>query len=154
MHDMINIPKDHHLRSKASELSSKKAKEILKSTAYNEEEIGQISQIILEHSYSANLKATSIESEILQDIDKLDAIGAIGIMRWATVGARMNAKYYEPIDPWAKERELNDQKFSLDHFENKLLHLNKRLNTDIAKEVGRSRQSLMLQFINQLKTEL
>jgi uncharacterized protein len=154
LHDVINVPKDSKDRSKASLLAANKAKQILVPFDYTDVEIEKISTIILEHSFSANIKATSIESEILQDADKLDSMGAIGVMRWATVGTKMHSSYYHQEDPWAKDRELNDKEFSLDHFETKLLKLYDRLNTDPGKSVGKIRLDFYKSFLFQLKAEI
>ncbi|EPZ49596.1 HD domain protein [Bacteriovorax sp. BAL6_X] len=154
LHDIINIPKNSEHRSKASTLAAQKAKSLLVESDYADNEIEHIAQIILEHSYSANLKASSIESEILQDADKLDAMGAIGVMRWASCGTKMKSKYYHLEDPWAKDRSLDDKSYSLDHFERKLLKLNDRLNTEAGKEEGRRRLDFFHSFLTQLKTEI
>ena len=154
LHDIINIPKDHPRRSEASSLAAKKAQEVLKEYEYNREEIEHISQVILEHSFSANLKASSVESEILQDADKLDAMGAIGVMRWSSCGARMKARFYEENDPWGEKRELDDKSYSLDHFEKKLLKLESHLNTQMAKEIGKRRMAFFRHFLEELKLEL
>lgn len=154
LHDIVNIPKNSIHRENASKLAAEKAKKLLQNFSFTQNELENISQIILEHSYSANLKASSIESEILQDADKLDSMGAIGIMRWCTVGSKMNASYYHPHDPLAKNRELNDKLFSLDHFETKLLKLYQRLNTERAKIEGQKRLQFMKSFLEQLKSEI
>ena len=154
LHDIINIPKNSEHRSKASALAAQKAKSLLDESNYTNSEIEHIAQVILEHSYSANLKASSIESEILQDADKLDAMGAIGVMRWASCGTKMKSKYYHLDDPWAQERSLDDKSFSLDHFEKKLLKLNDRLNTQAGKEEGKRRLAFFHAFLDQLKTEI
>ncbi|EQC46260.1 HD domain-containing protein [Bacteriovorax sp. Seq25_V] len=154
IHDIINIPKGSRLRSKASLLSANKTKELLGKTDYTDKEIESIAQVVLEHSYSANLPATSLESEILQDIDKLDAMGAIGVMRWAATSAKMKSKFYDEDNPWAEGRELNDFQFALDHFETKLLKLEGRLNTEIAKKEGQKRLQFFYEFLSQLKAEI
>ena len=154
LHDVINIPKDSQLRSKASLIASEKAQEILSDDQYSMDEIKQITQIIIEHSYSANIKASSIESQILQDADKLDGMGAIGVMRWVTCGTKMKASYYHSGDPWGEQRELDDKKYSLDHFEKKLLRLYGRLNTKQAQIEGQKRLDFFHSFLDQLKSEV
>lgn len=154
LHDIINVPKDSHLRSKASLLASEKAKEILADDDFSQEEINQITQIIIEHSYSANIEPSSLESQILQDADKLDGMGAIGVMRWVTCGTKMKSKYYHSDDPWCEQRTPDDRVYSLDHFEKKLLHLYERLNTEPAKIEGKKRLDFFHSFLNQLKTEI
>ncbi len=154
LHDIINIPKNSKHRHKASELASKKSVEILGESEFSSEEITKIGTIVLEHSYSANISPSSIESAILQDADKLDGMGAIGVMRWATVGCRMKASYYDLEDPWAENRELDDKSYSLDHFKTKLLKLYDRLNTAPAKIEGQRRLDFYQSFLAQLETEI
>ncbi|MCO4792411.1 MAG: HD domain-containing protein [Bacteriovoracaceae bacterium] len=154
LHDVINIPKDSELRSKAAGLAANKASELLKDSDLTDEEIQEITTIILEHSYSANLKPSSLESQILQDADKLDGMGAIGVMRWTTCGAKMKSTYYHANDPWGEDRELDDKSYSLDHFEKKLLNLYGRLNTAPAKIEGEKRMAFFESFLSQLKSEI
>lgn len=154
LHDVVNLPKDSKERSMASAMAAERSKTLLSDFGYDIEELNQIGQVILEHSFSANLAPTSIESAILQDADKLDSMGAIGVMRWTTVGTRMGASYYESSDPFGEKRELNDIKYSLDHFEKKLLKLYSRLNTTQAKKEGTVRLEFFNSFLHQLKNEL
>lgn len=154
LHDVVNVPKNSKQRSNASELAANKAAKLLNSYDFSQDEIRQISQIIIEHSYSANLTPSSLESQILQDADKLDSMVAIGIMRWNTVGCKMGASYYDQLDPFAKDRELDDKQFSLDHFETKLLKLYDRLNTENGRIEGMKRLSFMKDFLSQLRSEI
>lgn len=154
LHDIVNIPKNSAKRHLASEFAANKAKELLEGEGYSDLETQKISRIVLEHSYSANITPTSLESAILQDADKLDGMGAIGVMRWATVGAKMKACYYNIEDPYAKDRELDDKNYSLDHFETKLLKLYDRLNTEPGKREGKKRLDFYHIFLERLKNEI
>lgn len=154
LHDIINLPKNDKNRSEASKLAAMKAKEILKDEVFSEIQIEKICLTIKEHSFSAGLKATTIESQILQDADRLDAMGAIGVMRWTTCGTLMGAQYYHQDDPWGDSRDLDDKKYSLDHFENKLLRLKDMLNTKPAQREGERRHEFFLSFLSTLKNEI
>lgn len=154
LHDIVNIPKNSDKRSKASELAAEKASKILKECDYSDEEIERIYNVILEHSFSLGKKPTSIESEVLQDADKLDALGAIGIMRMVTCGTRMGASYYHQEDPFADHRELDDKSFSLDHFERKLFKLPEMMNTSSAKVEATKRREVMKTFLISLQDEI
>lgn len=154
LHDLINIPKDSVHRSKASEYSAQKTKEVLKSfSEFNDEEVNHIAQVVLEHSYSRNLSPTSLESEILQDADKLDGMGAIGVMRWASVGTKMNASFYHIEDPYGENRELDDRSYGLDHFPKKLNILQSRLNTIPGKREGERRQRFFNHFLKEFQQD-
>lgn len=154
LHDTVNLPKDHPERKAASLLASEKSATILRDFGYEESEIEKIRNVILEHSYSLGLPPSSVESKVLQDCDRLDALGAIGIMRTVTCGARMGAKYYDGNDPFADERPLDDKSFTLDHFYVKLFKLADSMNTNAAKYEAHQRLRFMESFINQLKIEL
>ncbi len=155
LHDLINIPKNSKHRMNASEYSANKAKEILGQFGYTDEAVQKISLVILEHSFSRGLSPTSLESQILQDADRLDAIGAIGIMRWASVGTKMGASFYHYNDPWGVERkELDDKSYSLDHFERKLLKLVDTLNTRPGKIEGKRRHEFMIRFLESLREDI
>ena len=154
LHDVVNLPKDHSERAKASEFSAQKAHDILKQFNYDEKEITHIRSIILEHSYSSGNAPTSIESEILQDADRLDALGAIGLMRLITTGAKLHSLYYDIDDPFAKNRELDDRKYALDHLPVKLYKLAAIMNTEPAKQEALKRIAYMKAFIGQLKAEI
>jgi uncharacterized protein len=154
LHDIVNLPKNHPERLQASQLAADKSKTFLQESGFNEKKIAHISQVILEHSFSLGKKPSSIESAILQDADKLDALGAIGIMRTISCGARMGCSYYHAAEPWAETRELDDKQFTLDHFYMKLLKLKDLMNTAAAKKLADERTAFMQNFIAQLKSEL
>ena len=76
----------------ASQKAAEEASAILQLVAYNSQEVAKICQIIVEHSFSLCLNPSSIESAILQDAGRLDALGAIGLMRMVTCGARLGSR--------------------------------------------------------------
>ena len=154
LHDVVNVSKNDSKRKTASSQAANKAKELLVDFGFSNTELSTIAEIIREHSYSAGLPPTTIESEILQDADTLDSLGAIGIMRWISIGTAMNAKFYKESDPYALNRELNDKEYSLDHFQTKLLKLYDRLNTIPARNIGKRRIEFMNDFLGQLKREI
>ena len=154
LHDVINVPKNHPDRARASEMAANKAREILFDTGFSEKEIQHITSAIAEHSYSAAKKPTSIESAILQDADKLDGLGAVGVMRTVTTGARMNASYYNEFEPLVKTREYNDKAHTLDHFFVKLYKLPELMNTKSAKLEANKRVQFMKLFVEQLTSEI
>ncbi len=154
LHDVVNVPKNHPDRTKASRQAATVAVEFLREHDYTEEECGQIAQVIVEHSYSLGLKPSTLESAILQDADRLDAIGAIGVMRTTTCGSRMGSKYYDMMDPFAKERALDDKSFTLDHFFVKLFQLAEGMNTEEGKAEAKRRADFMRLFVEQLRAEI
>lgn len=154
LHDVVNLPKDHPERKQASQKAAEEAKSILRELEYSNEEIGLIETVIIEHSYSLGKKPSCIESAVLQDADRLDALGAIGIMRTVTCGCRLGANYYDVEDPFAKDRELNDKQFTIDHFFVKLFKLADTFNTQEAKDEAQRRIQFMNGFLDQLGNEI
>jgi uncharacterized protein len=154
LHDIVHVPKNHPDRERASELAAAEARRILVEAEVPAEQVTAILQVIREHSYSSGRSPTSLESAILQDADRLDAIGAIGIARVFSCGTLMGSSFYSEEEPFAVQRPLQDKKFMLDHFYAKLLLLADRLNTEPAREEARKRMELMKLFIHQLREEL
>jgi uncharacterized protein len=154
LHDVVNVPKNHPDRMKASQQAAAEAAGILKTVGYSEEEIEHIQTVITEHSYSLGKKPSSIESAVLQDADRLDALGAVGIMRMVTCGSRMGSVYYDLGDPFASQRELDDKKFTIDHLYVKLFGLAKKMNTEPGLVEAAERVKFMESFVQQLGQEV
>lgn len=154
LHDIVNVPKNSAQRSEASQLAANKAAKLMQQVGYKQNEIKSCQNIIFEHSFSLGAKASSIESALLQDADKIDALGAIGIMRTVSCGVKMGTSYYQLDDPMAITRELDDKTFTLDHFYKKLFLLPKLMNTSAGKKEANRRVSFMQIFVDQLKSEI
>jgi uncharacterized protein len=153
-HDLVNLPKDHPERKNASALAAQKAIPLLLSAGFTEEEIVIIQQAVIEHSFSKGLKPSSLEAAIVQDADRLDALGAIGILRCAAVNTQMKTSFYDPFDPMAEMRELDDRSFMLDHYSVKLFKLPELMNTPAAQNIARERVKLMQNFMADLLGEI
>src|SRR5262249_23623627 len=110
--------------------------------------------IIKEHSCTANLAPSSLESALLQDSDRLDAMGAIGILRAAVCGTRLGSCFYDMHDPCAADRDYEDRQFLLDHLHNRLMGLHARLHTKSAREEGQQRAAFLHVFVQQLRCEI
>ena len=154
LHDLINIPKNHPDRSKASQFSADAARPLLKDTGFSTEAIERIACAIRDHSFSRGAIPESILGKALQDADRLEALGAIGIMRVFSTGARMDTKYFHENDPWAKDRALDDMKFSVDHFFTKLLKLPETFLTPLGKKEADYRANTLRDFLGKLSEEI
>ena len=115
------------------------ARNFLKSANVDQETTDRICEVINSVSFSKNRgkKPETIEGQIVQDADRLDAIGAIGIARTFAFGGKHN-------------RSLDS---SIDHFHEKLLLLKDMLNTEKAKELAESRHLFMEQFLEEWEKE-
>lgn len=153
-HDLVNLPKNHPERSNASTLAAEKAAPMLSEAGFTEDEITKIKQIVIEHSFSKGLKPSTLEAAILQDADRLDTLGAIGILRCAAVNTQMKSAFYEPFDPLAENRELDDKKYMVDHYFVKIFKLPELMNTEKGKAEANLRVKYMQDFLNILITEI
>jgi uncharacterized protein len=153
-HDLINLPKDHPDRKNASTLAAEEATPLLYKAGFAREQIEVIRQAIIEHSFSRGLKPTTTVGEIVQDADRLDALGAIGILRCASINSQIGGSFYDPFDPFALERQLNDKQFMIDHYFAKLFRLPELMNTNGGREIAIQRVRYMEEFLEQLKSEI
>jgi uncharacterized protein len=154
LHDIISYPKSDK-RSKLSSIhSAKKSKQILKKYDFPQEEITIISNAIRDHSFSQNKIPATLEGKILQDADRLDAIGAIGIARVFATGGSLKRPFYNIDDPFCKTRKPNDKIWTVDHFYKKLLNLEALMNTKSGKEEAKKRTLMLKEFLKQLKQEI
>ncbi|KAG0511593.1 MAG: Metal dependent phosphohydrolase [Nitrosopumilales archaeon] len=154
LHDIASFPKNDKRSKISSTKSSKEAKKILKKFSFPDEEIKIISNAIEDHSFSKNKKPTSLEGKILQDADRIDAIGAIGIARTFAVGGSENRPFYNKSDPFCSIRNPNDQNWTLDHFYKKLLVIESKMNTKSGKKEAKRRTKILRRFLTDLKREI
>lgn len=109
--------------------------------------IDRVIEIVSQVSFSKGNKPSSIEAEIVQDADRLDAIGAIGIARCFAYGGSKNRILYSPYD---KEQENS----SIQHFYDKLFNLKDLMNTESAKQIAKKRHSFMEEYVAEFYREV
>jgi uncharacterized protein len=153
-HDIVNVPKDSPKRAQASTMSANVARRLMADYDFGDDEIDEIADAIRDHSYSRGAVPTTGLGRALQDADRLEALGAIGIMRTLSTGVRMGAKYFHPSDPWATDRALDDHAYSLDHFFKKLLGLADTMCTSAGRAEATRRIRTMQLFLDGLSDEL
>lgn len=154
LHDIVSFSKSDKRSKKSSIESAIKATKILKKYNFSKTEIKIVSDAIREHSFSQNKTPKTLEGKILQDADRLDAIGAIGIARVFAVAGSEGRAFYNELDPFCARRKPNDQKWTLDHFYRKLLKLEKLMNTKAAKTEAKRRTKILQIYLAELKKEL
>lgn len=154
LHDIVHVPKDSPLRPKASELSAARATELLTECGFAPPDIASVSDAIRDHSWSAGRTPATRLGCVLMDADRLEALGAVGIMRCVATGVAMGGRMFDPEDPFAAERPLDDRKFSLDHFYVKLLRLPATFTTPEGRAQAEARAAFLLAFAEQLSREL
>lgn len=155
LHDIVSVEKNSDARKHAGSDAADLAVDLIEQTGLSRElNLSCVHEAIRCHNFSANLRPDCNEGLILQDADRLDAIGAIGVARCFSVGARIGAKFHHEEDPFARARNLDDGTYSVDHFYKKLLHLCDRMNTPEAKRLARKRTDYMTSFLRQLENEI
>ncbi|EJC7004430.1 HD domain-containing protein [Vibrio parahaemolyticus] len=154
LHDCFTYPKDHPNRKQSSAIAAKKAIAYLESIQYPQHYHDAIAHAIEAHSFSANIRPNTLEAQIVQDADRLDALGAIGVTRCIQVSTHFNAQLYNDNDMFAKERELNDKQFAVDHFQTKLFKIVDTMNTESAKLEANKRKAFMQTYLKQLHDEV
>lgn len=154
LHDIISYPKSDPRSKNSSTESALESKKILKKYNFSQDEIDIISDAIRDHSFSRGATPQTLEGKILQDADRLDALGAIGIARTFSVSGAEKRSFYSNVDPFCKKRLPDDKSWTVDHFYKKLLLLEKTMNTNAGKIEARKRINMMKKFLDQLKKEI
>ena len=154
LHDIVSYPKSDSRSKTSSVKSSQDAKKILKNYPFTNDEIKIITDAIKDHSFSRKKTPKTLVGKILQDADRLDAIGAVGIARVFAVGGAEHRPFYNTEDPFCSKREPNDKKWALDHFFRKLLLLEALMNTKSAKIEAKRRTKILKNYLSELKKEI
>lgn len=138
----------------------KVAAEILAKHEVSPEVIDSVVQIISEVSFKGagvNTEPSTLEGKAVQDADRIDALGAIGIARAFAYGGHKNRVMYDPnIKPAVhktKEEYIKSQGTTVNHFYEKLLLLKDLLNTETAKEIAQSRHKFMEEYLDKFYKE-
>ena len=112
---------------------------------------------ILAHSFSRGIEARTIEAQVVRDADRLDGLGAIGILRWAITGTLRRTpqtRNYHPTDPFDEQHEPDDHLYMLDHFYSKLLKLSDTMATATGRSLAAQRTAFMQSYLDELREEL
>lgn len=152
-HDYVNLPKSAPNRAKASQLSAAAAREVLRDEGMDTARIDAVCHAIEAHSFSAGIAPRTLEAAILQDADRLEALGAIGVARCFAVTGQMGGALFDQADPMALNRPLDDRAFALDHFQTKLLRLPETMQTATGRAMAEERAEWMMSFRTRLLFE-
>ncbi len=154
LHDIVAVRKDSPDRSRASALAALESSRFLRSIGYPEGLIAPVAHAIEAHSFSAGIAPATLEAKVVQDADRLDALGAIGIARCFATSGAMGGRLYHADDPFGVSHPLDDREYALDHFPLKLLRLADAMQTASGRSEARQRADFLHQFLAQLRTEL
>ncbi|MBB1248906.1 HD domain-containing protein [Rhizobium sp. G21] len=139
LHDCVSVEKNSPLRAQASRLAAEKASGILVELGWDQARIAASAHAIAAHSFSAAIEPETLEARILQDADRLDAIGMVGVARLFYIGGRMGSQLYDSGDPRGENRRLDDKTFALDHFPAKLFTLADGFKTKTGRQMATER---------------
>ena len=155
-HDVVSLPKNDPRRGESSRLSAEKAARLLEEefVGFPREKIAGVRHAILAHSFSAGIAPGTPEARILQDADRLEALGAIGVARVFYTAGQLGAQLFDTEDPLAAARGLDDRRFALDHFAVKLLKLPAMMHTAAARRHAEKNAAWMRLFIQKLCSEI
>jgi uncharacterized protein len=154
LHDAVRVPKDHPDRPLAGERSAAHARGRMLALGFTAGESEAAAEAIRDHGFSRGAEPEGLLGRALQDADRLDALGAVGIARLFATGAAMGASFFDPDDPWARRRALDDHAWSVDHFFAKLLRLRGTMRTEAGRREAGARARLMRGFLAALGREL
>ncbi|MNQ79450.1 putative hydrolase [compost metagenome] len=154
LHDCVAVEKNSPLRSQASRLATEKAMPLLRQLGWPEPRVRAVVHAIEAHSFSANIPPVTLEAKILQDADRLDSLGMLGVARTFYTAGRMGSTLYDAQDPLASDREYDDKRFCLDHFQTKLLHLAGAFQTPSGQRLARVRHERLQRFRDDLLEEI
>lgn len=154
LHDCVAVEKNSPLRAQASRLAADRARGIMAGIGWTAARVDALAHAIEAHSFSAGIEPASLEACILQDADRLDAIGAIGIARCFYTGGRMGSLLYDADDPDAERRALDDRRFAIDHFPAKLFTVVDGFRTPTGQAMARVRAETMRGFVAAFMREI
>lgn len=154
LHDSINLPKNHPERAQASAQAAAYAMQALAPHGMHNDQLSAIYHAIEAHSFSANVETLTLEAEIVQDADRMDALGAIGIARVFAVTGALNRAMFDYKDPLAEKRELDDSLYGLDHIKIKLFQIADEMKTNTGKQLAQQRLEKIKRFMDDLHEEI
>jgi uncharacterized protein len=153
-HDAVNLPKDSPDRAQASRLSADLAVRELAAMGFDAGRLAAVHHAIAAHSFSAGITPETLEARILQDADRLEALGAIGLARMFLIAGQMGGGLFHAADPLAMERALDDRRYALDHLEVKLFPVAAAMQTAAGRRMAAERAEWMESFRTRLLHEI
>lgn len=155
-HDLVSLPKNHPDRHRSSVLAAQETRRILRRDFpdFPQHCIPAVCHAIEAHSFSAKIAPETIEAKIVQDADRLEALGAIGLARVFAVSGALGVALFDAEDPFARKRSLDDKQYALDHFQTKLLTLPLTMQTEQGRHLAQHNVDFLLTYMAKLSAEL
>lgn len=155
LHDLGRLSHEHDLHH--ADLSILGARTLLANYSIDAGTQEVIFHAILAHSFSRGVEPQTLEARVVRDADRLDGLGAIGILRWAITGTIRRSPEtlsYHPDDPFAEQHTPDDRRYMLDHFYTKLLKLAESMSTRTGRRLAEERTAFMRLYLDELRKEL
>lgn len=153
LHDLVNLPKDHPERHLASRRSAVLACQQLALRNFPADKLSAVGHAIEAHSFSAGIAPRTLEAKLVQDADRLDALGAVGLARLFYTAGRMGSALAHGADPLGINRPLDDRRYALDHIALKLDALPESMQTAAGRALGHQRLAALNAFRTQFAEE-
>lgn len=155
-HDLVSLPKNHPDRHRSSVLAAQETRRMLRRDFpdFPQHSIPAVCHAIEAHSFSAKIAPETIEAKIVQDADRLEALGAIGLARVFAVSGALGVALFDAEDPFARQRGLDDKQYALDHFQTKLLTLPSTMQTEQGRHLAQHNADFLLTYMAKLSAEL
>lgn len=154
LHDLVYRPKNHPESADTARMAAALAPTWCLELPGLETKGGAVAHAIEAHSWSGGGAPDTLEARVVQDADRLEALGAIGIARVFATGGSFHSALWHPEDPWAERRALDDKRYTLDHFFRKLLKVEGAMQTQAGRRLAKARQQIMLEYLEALRLEL
>lgn len=154
LHDLVYVPKNHPDSPRTARMAAELVPRWCRETPGLEAKADIIAHAVAAHSWSGGGEAGTLEAAVVQDADRLEALGAVGIARVFATGASFGSHLWHAEDPWAQARELDDKRYTLDHFFRKLLKLAEGMKTATGRRLAEGRQQVLLDYLAALREEL
>lgn len=154
LHDCVHVPKTSPDRARASRICAAHAAGVLAGFGYPEALLPAVVHAIEAHSWSARIEPQTLEAAVVQDADRLDALGAVGLARCLMLSGELRRPLYADEDPLCLTRAPDDRAAALDHFHAKLLHLEPTFRTAQGRAEAARRTAYLRGFLEQLGSEL
>jgi uncharacterized protein len=154
LHDCVSIAKGSPERARASRHAARQAEHWLLEWGFPHELIPAVAHAIEAHSFSAGIAPRTPEARVVQDADRLDALGAVGLARCLMLGGQLGRPLYAPDDPFCERRAPDDSAACVDHFHTKLLRLQDSMQTAAGRSEAVQRTAFLRSFLDQLRSEI
>ena len=137
-----------------AERSAELGRTILETVGWEEEKVPHILACIRSHRYSCGPDPATLEARLLQDADRIDACGAVGVAMTFAFSGATGGLLYDVEDPFAEDRATDGRRYALDHFREKILKLPETLHTQEGRKIARGRREFLEAYLERFRAEL